>query len=62
MNARIMSNVISHSVAAAFRTFYPNDARLLELADILENAAICLEILQSRVIEDKENKFKCAFR
>ena len=62
MDVKIMTNVISHSVAAAFRTFYPNDVRLLELADILENAATCLEILQSRVIEDKKDKFKCAFR
>ena len=66
MNPRHMTAVISHTVAAAFRTFKPKDpedhARILELADLLELGATCRQIMQSRVIEDKSDKFNCALR
>ena len=62
MNVKYMTTVISHQVCAGFRAFFPQDERLLELADILEEAAFCLQIMQSRVIEDKRDKFNCAFR
>ena len=66
MNVKHMTTVISHTLAAAFRTFKPADpedhARILELADLLELGATCFQIMQSRVIEDKKDKFNYAFR
>ena len=39
-----------------------NLARLSELAEIVEMAATCYDIFESRVIEDKSDMFKCSFR
>ena len=66
MNPRHMTAVISETTSAAFKTFKSEDIsdhpRIMELAELLELAATCLKIMQSRVIEDKSDKWKCAFR
>ena len=53
--------VLSHTTAALFRKYFPNDENKLELANFIEAYARGHQVLNSNVIEDKKDLYNCAY-
>ena len=58
----VACTILSLTNAALFERYFPNDPEKLALANLLRVAAEAFKVLQSRVIEDEDDRLKCAYR
>ena len=58
----VACTILSLTNAALFERYFPNDPQKLALANLLRIAAEAFKVLQSRVIEDENDRLKCAYR
>ena len=61
-NVSVACTILSLTNAALFERYFPNDPEKLALANLLRVAAEAFKVFQSRVIEDEDDRLKCAYR
>ena len=61
-NVSVACTILSLTNAALFERYFPNDPQKLALANLLRVAAEAFKVFQSRVIEDEDDRLKCAYR
>ena len=62
MDVSVACRIFSLTNADLFDTFFPENPQKQAIASYIREVATAFKILQSRVVEDKKDKMKCAYR
>ena len=62
MDVNVALTILSETNAALFERFFPGDPQKFALADLVRTTAHAFKVMQSRKIEDKKDRLRCALR